>query len=332
MTRTVSILAATVLAASLVSCSDASGAPQETERRPVPVSVETVTEVTTPITVRRSATIRSRVDVQLVCESAGILVERPLKAGAPVKKGDVIAKLSDAAERAALKAARARLAELIDERSTLDARRQAESAVEQAREMLRRRTVLASDDGIIDRYDAEVGDYLTPGAPVGRLVDPTKLWAVATVLEEEVLLVRAGARISFTVPAVRGESFTGTVVRRGTAALTGSGQFEVEFDVDHDPRVLPGMVATASIPLSGTRPVRALSRDAVFMRHGTPRAFVVVERDGRHYAEERTIVIRAITADPGMVDVLSGIESGTDVVVRGRIGLVSGDPLITRQR
>ena len=139
--------------------------------------------------------------------------------------------------------------------------------------------------------------------------------------------VRRGSSVTLTVPALPGETFTGTVVRCGRAALPDSGQFEVEFDIDPDPRVLPGFAATASIPLQGSRPVRSVSRDAVFTRHGTARLFAVATRDGGEFAEERTIVVRSIPGHPGMVDVLSGVEPGTRVVVRGRIGLTTGDPL-----
>lgn len=320
-----------LLAAGLVlmpGCGDASGnAPQDVKRSPVGVTVVSVDERSDPVEVRRSATLLSRVDVQLVTESSGIVQSRPIPAGTRVPKDAVIVKLSDAAERAALKAARARLSGLAEEGVSLAERQAAESAVEQAAETLRRRTVIAPADGIIDRYDIEEGDHAVSGTAVGRLVDPTKLWLVATVLEDEILGVAPGSRVWLEVPAWPDVRFNGTVLRRGSAALPGSGQFEVEIEVDTDEKLLPGFVATVGIPVKGTEPRRLVPRDAVFQRHGTWRLFTVREDDGTPRAEERTVRIRSVPGRPDLADITHGVEAGTTVVVRGRLGLVDGDPL-----
>ncbi len=312
----------------LAGCKEArDAAPGNADRQPIPVEVAVAERTELPVKIRRSAALRSRVDTRLVTESAGLVVSRPVPAGARVSEGAVIARLSDATEVATLKAARARLTGLLAEGVSLAARQQAEAAVEQAEEALRMRTVVAPADGIMDRYDMEIGDYAIPGAPVGRLVDPSKLWMIATVLEEEILGVEPGTTVALSVPAWPDQSFAGKVVRRGAAALAGSGQFEIEIDVDADDRLFPGFVATVEIPVKGTQPRLLVPRDALFQRHGTWQLFAVVDSEGAPRARERSVKIRSVPWRPDLADVTSGLEPGTRVVTRGRLGLTDGDPL-----
>ncbi len=64
--RRLSFALAVLVGGAMTACSEVSSAPQEIKREPIAVVVEAVTEVTEPITVRRSAAIRTRVDVVLV--------------------------------------------------------------------------------------------------------------------------------------------------------------------------------------------------------------------------------------------------------------------------
>lgn len=332
MKRAPIAIAATAIAL-LSGCDDATGnAPGGVTRSPVRVTTVTVEERTDPVEVRRSATLRSRVDVRLATESAGLVVSRPIPAGTRVAKNAIVVRLSDTAERAALTAARARLAGLAREGVSLAERQTAAAAVQQAEELLRMRTVLAPAAGTLDGYDIEEGDYAVPGAHVGRLVDPSRLWLIANVLENEVLGVEPGAAVWIEVPAWPDTRFPGKVIRRGSAALPGTGQFEVEIDVDADARLLPGFIATVGIPLKGTRARRLIPRDAVFQRHGTWRLFAVMEDDGTARARERTVRVQSVPGHPELVDLTAGVDTGTRIIVRGRIGIVDGDPLRIEDR
>jgi len=319
-------LSLVVLTLVLQGCDDVSGRePTSTERSAVPVSIAVVTPVEKRVRIRKTAPLRSRTDTTLVAESAGIIVTLPVLAGKPVEAGEVIAQLADATERAQLKAARARLSGLVAAEVPLSQKESAEAAVEQAQEQLRRRTVRAPASGIIDSYMAEVGDYVAPGSPIGRLVDPERLWCVATVLETEILRIDSDASVGLSVPAWPGARFTGKVLRQGTAALQRSGQFEVEVEIAPDSRLRPGFVATVELPVEDLQRITAAPRDATFIRHGTIRIFAVVDKGERLVAEERTITTRRVPGRPDLADILTGVEPGERIVVRGRLGLVSGN-------
>ena len=326
--RHLALLLTAAAATILPGCGGANGKTTDgIVRSPVTVTAVTVEEQTEPVTVRRSATLLSRVDVLLATESAGVVVSRPIPAGTLVAKNAVVLKLPDAVQRSTLTSARARLAGLAQEGVSLADRQAAVADVQRAEELLRMRTVVAPADGVLDRYDIEEGDYAVPGTPVGRLVSPSKLWLVATVLEDEILSVPTEATVSIEVPAWPDTRFPGKVVRRGSAALPGTGQFEVEIDIDPDPRLLPGFIATVAIPVKGSRAARLVPRDAVFRRHGTWRLFAVAKDGDTLRAAERTVRVRSVPGRPDLMDITSGVDLGTRVVVRGRLGLVDRDLL-----
>jgi multidrug efflux pump subunit AcrA (membrane-fusion protein) len=295
-----------------------------TEPTPAPVSLIEVRVTTGPRFTRKTAVLRSRVDLTLAAEASGIVRERLAAEGARVEAGSPVLCLDDAAERSDVAAAEARARDLATSGAQLWTREGADAALARARELLRRRTTRAPQAGILDRYFVDPGEWVVTGSAVARLVDPSRLYLIATVLEGEIVDVDPEGAARITFDAVPGIDFAGRVLRRGQAALDASGHFEVEVALPGDPRLRPGFLANVEIPLRGSQTRMLIPEDATFIRHGARKVFVAASRDGDLVAEERTISSADVPGDPTLLAVVSGLKAGERIIRRGRIGLASG--------
>lgn len=121
-----------------------------------------------------------------------------------------------------------------------------------------RLTVYAPIGGIVTSLAVREGDYVDTGEPLATIADLTRLWVDLRAFESQLPLLRWGQRVSFTVEAHPGETFTGLIsfiepmvdLRTRTAA--------VRIAVDNTAgRLKPGMFASAvaRVRLSETGPV-----------------------------------------------------------------------------
>ncbi len=119
-----------------------------------------------------------------------------------------------------------------------------------------------------------------------------------------------GRRVSFTVSAYPGETFTGTVSRPAYAVSPQTRTMPVEADIENKANQLaPGMYAAVSWQLQR-------KRDSLFVPSGaikatTERIFVIRVRNGR---AEWVDVRRGVTQG-SMVEVFGSLQSGDLIVV-----------------
>jgi RND family efflux transporter MFP subunit len=172
---------------------------------PPPARVTTVELVDKPIVVESQGTVRPKIEVDLVAQVGGTLVEvaESFAAGGFFGAGDVLVRIDPRDIRIDLAQARRTLAEarrtLAEERGRArEARRQwrelgsedanelflrkpqlaaaeaaveaAEAAVEQARINLERTRISVPFDGRVIEVDANLGQYVAPGATIGRVL------------------------------------------------------------------------------------------------------------------------------------------------------------------
>jgi RND family efflux transporter MFP subunit len=161
-------------------------------------------------------------------------------------------------------------------RSGLDAAR---VALEQRKYERERATITAPFDGVMDDIKVAVGERLSTGQEIGRIVDLDHLRVDAAVLEHDLPLIRVGGQAVVTAPAAPDRPVTGTIAailpivdsatRAGRAVIRAAGGGVLR----------PGMYA--DVRLEATRlPDRIIvPASAVIERDGRPLVFVV--KDGR---------------------------------------------------
>jgi RND family efflux transporter MFP subunit len=237
----------------------------------------------------------------------------------------------DAAE-AALLAARAR-------------RGSAEVARDRAEDRLARTRILAPFDGRFVGRPPAVGSFATVGAPLGEIVDVSRLLLSARVPERDLFRLRPGleARIRFPSTPETLERFTATGIvtaidavsdvatRRGTVEielreLQGSGGAK-ETGAGWE-RLPVGLFAEARIEVERREGVLWIDRRQIVWEGGEPLAFVLVARDGESVAEKRRLRFE-LDHGEGFV-VASGLQAGDLIITTPLDRVGDGTPCLRK--
>lgn len=211
---------------------------------------------------------------------------------------------------------------------------QAETAASEARaELARARRALSYvDDGEGDRFTLRApsnGIVLALRASVGSMVaaggealveigDPTRLWIVADVPEDDVASIQVGMRAEIRVPAADA-SFAASV--DGIGRIVDSEQRRLPVYLVPQgrlPVLTPGMQAEVRLTLN-RQGALTLPVSAVLIKDGSRRVVMVQRADGQFEARE----VRTGIAREGRVTILEGVQPGDKVVVRGALLLDS---------
>ncbi|MFK7702684.1 HlyD family secretion protein [Pseudomonas caspiana] len=196
------------------------------------------------------------------------------------RAADAQATAAIAEARAALDIAKEDLQTVIVNRGSLEASvANAEAAIELARIDLSNTRVLAPRDGQLGQIGVRLGAYVNSGAQLMALV-PDRLWVVANMKETQMVNVRLGQPVTFTVDALGHEKMHGRVQRISPA--TGS-----EFSL------LPADNATGNfVKISQRIPVRIIVEpNQPLAKRLRPGMSVVVSIDTSQDGE--------VPADPG---------------------------------
>ncbi|MBM2851234.1 MAG: Biotin lipoyl 2 protein [Anaerolineales bacterium] len=127
----------------------------------------------------------------------------------------------------------------------------AKAALAAAQAQLDQATLKAPFAGTIVSLSTEVGEVVTPGAPVLVLVDISK-WRMKTndLSETDVVLVRLGQSVTATLDAFGDQTFHGVVTEIASIAETNRGNTTYAVTIDLDPTDAPlrwGMTAFVDI-------------------------------------------------------------------------------------
>ena len=268
----------------------------------LPVVGEEVREGDLILSVVTTGQIRSEAMSTLKSETQGTITAVLVRPGDRVRKGQALIQvdprpldlaMQDAAAR--LEEAKLRLLDNIMPDSIVTGRavtgerlknaeiragvEAARVALEQRKYERERATIIAPFNGVMDEIKVAVGERLTTGQEIGKVVDLDNLRIEAAVLEHDLPLIRVGGQASVTAAATPDRAQSGTIAailpivdsttRAGRAVIRTRGGGVLR----------PGMYV--DVRLEATRlPGRVMvPAAAVIQRDGRPLVFVV--KDGR---------------------------------------------------
>jgi len=312
----------------------------------LPVVGQEVRQGDLVLSVITTGQVRAEQTAMIKSETQGTISEVLVRAGDRVRAGQALVKVDlrtldlDVQEASAkLSAARLRLLDntvpdsiVTGKALTGDRLRNAEvragleeANVALARAKLRRdkATVVAPFDGVMDEIKVTMGDRLTEGQDIGRVVNLDRLRIDAAVLEHDLPLVRIGGVAVATASAMPDKPVQGTIAavlptvdsatRAGRALIRARGNGILR----------PGMYADVRLEASRLTDRTIVPARAVIERDGRPLVFVV--KGGR---AQWTYILPGRTNGVD-TEVLPDSSTGQIPVKAGDVVLVEGHLTLT---
>jgi membrane fusion protein, multidrug efflux system len=188
--------------------------------------------------------------------------------------------------------------------------------------------ITAPFSGRITERFAHPGSLATPGQPILRLQQVSRLRLIVNLPEAEIGTIRPGLEVIFNVPAFPGRNFRAKLARFAGALDQRTRTMPVELDVDNpDQSLSPGMFPQILWPAN--RQLSSLIVPQTSVAVTTERTFVLRVR---HNVVEWVDVKRGISINlngKDFVEVFGDLAAGEKIAVRGtdelRPGTVVGE-------
>jgi multidrug efflux system membrane fusion protein len=269
--------------------------------------------------------------VAAFARTGGILTELRVKRGTQVKKGDVIAVLSDEAREAQVMQAKAlmeqrkieleakrRLIELNAvprlELSNLEAQHRAAMAAVAAAEAERDRGIITAPwDGVVTEVSGEVGAsaFSFSGTSIAQIVSLDPMLAVVEVAERKLAGIKLGDTAD--VRLVTGQMATGRLRYVSKSASQTTRTYRVEVEIKNPDGAIPdGITAEVTIPVAPMPATRVPRSALTFSSKG--------ELGVRTVSTEKVVGFLPISVveDEQATMWIGGIPNGTHVIVQGQ--------------
>lgn len=178
--------------------------------------------------------------------------------------------------------------------------------------------VVSNTTGIVTAHRVNNGDYITQGTVLYDITDLSKVWVMFDAFESDLPFLKVGDKLSFTVQAIPGQNYTGTIAFIDPVIDPVNRVSKVRVEVgNQSARLKPEMFATGivSANLADYRNKMVIPRSAVLWTG--KRSIVYVKQPN---TEEPTFKIREIGIGPMLGNsyiVTDGLKEGEEIVTQG---------------
>jgi RND family efflux transporter MFP subunit len=251
-----------------------------------------------------TSTVKSETEVTLSAQRTGRVIRLPVREGDSVTAGSLIAQLDLTEESVQTENALAQSKATYEEagknlkrsedlfnkgmiaQQDLDAVRRAyevaksqyQSSVADAGVKRDYSVIKAPFNGVIAKKYTEVGELLLPGKQIVQLVNPDRVYVLATIDEVDVGRLSVGQPVTISIDAFPGEKFKGSVKR--ISPIVSGGKLETRTaDVwiyfnEKQQKIKPGMSADVEILVTTLQNVLSIPSQAVIDRGGKKQIYV----------------------------------------------------------
>lgn len=286
---------------------------------------------------RSVGSLMSDESVQVASEIGGRISGFEFTEGQPVSAGDALIKLDDSLAQAELVDTKARheLARANRNRArtlsksgytTEKAHDEADAAFETSRAALElatvkldKHTIRAPFDGVIGLRNASVGAYVSIGTPIVNLEKIDVLKLDFKLPEAALTQITTGQGVLVEVDAVPGRTFPAEIYAISPMLDVNGRALHVRARMKNPNLLLrPGLFARVTVKGRETREVVLVPESAIVPRGGE--TFVYVIEGGKAVETRVTLGKR----EDGKVQILSGLQADSTVVVAGQLKLRNG--------
>jgi RND family efflux transporter MFP subunit len=191
----------------------------------------------------------------------------------------------------------------------------AQARLDQNEDQIARTRILAPYDGIVVERLMTPGERVIEGGNVVRLVDQENLEVIARASLEYFRFVERGQWLDIRAGSQQARGIVRTVVAVGDE---NTHQFELRLDLDGNPFPV-GQTLRISIPVSDSREVLTVPRDALVLRPEGQSVFVI---DADNQARQISVTVGVGQGE--RIEIVGDISPGDKVVIRGNERLQPG--------
>lgn len=316
-------------------------------QQPATVSTVEAEPVTWTPVIEAIGTLNAAQGVDLTVESAGVVKEILFQPNTQVAAGALLMRLDDVVQRADVEAARTQ-AELergnlaraqgltnrgVATSASLDqtqaAAQAAEAQLARAQAVLDQRQVTAPFAGTIGLSRVEIGQYVAPGTIIATLQDLSTMRVDFSLPEQNLPKLAIGQSLEVRIEG-NDQAFTGAitgidprvdpatrlVALRGSVAAPQGG-------------LTPGQFVRISVALPAEEGVIALPQTALSTSLYGDYVYVVRPSEGNaEQLQVQQVFVQPGRRSGGVVEIVSGVAPGDQVVTAGQNRLSNGQPAI----
>jgi Cu(I)/Ag(I) efflux system membrane fusion protein len=178
----------------------------------------------------------------------------------------------------------------------------------------RQSAIVAPQAGVVTELLVRQGEQVSPGMPLMKLADLSKVWIVVEVPEAQAAAIAAGASAEASLRGVPGRAFKGTVEYVYPILDSQSRTLRARLSFDNaDGSLKPGMYADVSIAGGSGTAVTLVPTEAV-IRTGTRSVILISEAPGRY----RPVEVHIGSERGEQTEIIDGLQPGQEVVVSGQ--------------
>ncbi len=186
--------------------------------------------------------------------------------------------------------------------------------------------VYAPSSGVVERLILQIGEMTAPGTPILQLLDLNSLKVVANVPENYLSVVRKGAKVEVSIPALDRKAMA-VVKMIGNTINPANRTFEVEATLENKDKMLkPNLLANMFIreyfsPNQLILPIELVQQEI------DGREFVMVEEETTAGAVASKKYVETGLSYEGKIEILSGLQDNEKVIQEGARGLKDKEPI-----
>lgn len=188
------------------------------------------------------------------------------------------------------------------------------------RESLQNTVITAPTSGVISGKSITVGQYLSPGAALGKVENISPIYAVIEVKDSDLSYVKLGAQAKFKLSNEDSVEYDGVVKSIDGSADSASRVFKCRIQIDNkDGKLKPGVFGNIKIATDENKKAITLPLKAIGGSEGN--YYIFINNNG--VAKKQTITTGEISGD--IVEIKSGVKDGESVITTNVGTLQDGD-------
>jgi RND family efflux transporter MFP subunit len=177
---------------------------------------------------------------------------------------------------------------------------------------LSRKVIMAPFSGLITEVSVKQGEFITPGQPVARIVDTSKLYISATIDEADVRKVKVGQEVRVTLDAFPNKTFQGVVseispVISAKKLETRTSKVKVRLNSEME-GLMPGLSADIEIIVGKGQNVLYVPTAAIMERENKKMVFTIEK--GKAQRRE----VRTGLSNWDYTEILDGLKEGEQII------------------